>query len=198
MVIDIDQLLACGATYKKYKAGETIFSEGSSSNFYHQLVTGSVKWSNVNDEGKEFIQSIMEPGDSFGELPLFDDLPYVADATAMVDSLVIRLHKPVFLTLLKESPELHFAISKLMVEKMRYETLLLKTISSHDPEKCISTLLDYMKTHHKHICLDCNQLKLTRQQIAGMTGLRVETVIRTMRHMHDMGALQITRGKVFC
>ena len=45
--------------------------------------------------------------------------------------------------------------------------------------------------------LDCNQLKLTRQQIADMTGLRVETVIRAMRNMHEKGELTIEKGKVF-
>lgn len=198
MVIDIDQLLACGATYKKYKAGEIIFLEGSPCSYYYQLVSGQVKWSNVNDEGKEFIQSIIDPGESFGELPLFDNLPYLADAAAVGDSLVIRLYKPVFLELIRETPELHFKFTRLMVEKVRYESLLLRSISCDDPQKCIATLLSYLKEHNKHICHDCNQLKLTRQQIAGMTGLRVETVIRAMRLMHANGSLHITKGKVFC
>jgi CRP/FNR family cyclic AMP-dependent transcriptional regulator len=31
-----------------------------------------------------------------------------------------------------------------------------------------------------------------------MTGLRVETVIRTMRLMHEKGELVISKGKVYC
>jgi CRP-like cAMP-binding protein len=41
-------------------------------------------------------------------------------------------------------------------------------------------------------------VELTRQQIADMTGLRVETVIRSIRHMQDKGALVIDKGKVYC
>ncbi len=198
MILDIDLLLAYGASYKKLQAGEMIFTEGMSCKFYHQLVAGKVKWTNTTEDGKEFIQTIVEPGESFGDLPLFDDEPYAADALAVEDSIILRLHKPVFLDLLRESPEIHFAFSRLMAEKVRFNFLLLKAISCEQPEKCISTLLNYLKQKKKYICPKCNQLKLTRQQIAGMTGLRVETVIRAMRHMHDRGELKIERGKVYC
>ena len=59
------------------------------------------------------------------------------------------------------------------------------------------TLLTYLKQEQKSICPNCNQVKLTRQQIADMTGLRVETVIRVMRNMHEKCELVIERGKVY-
>lgn len=55
MMIDIDMLLAWGAAYKKLSAGEMIFREGTHSSFYYQLVSGKVRWVNINDDGKEFI-----------------------------------------------------------------------------------------------------------------------------------------------
>lgn len=198
MMIDIDLLLAWGAAYKKVSAGEMIFREGGNCSFYYQLVSGKVRWVNINDEGREFIQTIIEPGECFGELPLFDDEPYAASAIADEDSVIIRLHKITFLQLIKENPEIHFAFSKLLTERLRFKFLVLKELATHNPESSISTLLSYFKEHKKNICTKCNRLKLTRQQIADMTGLRVETVIRTMRNMHSMGLLRIDKGKVYC
>ncbi|MFN8305881.1 MAG: Crp/Fnr family transcriptional regulator [Ferruginibacter sp.] len=198
MMIDIDLLLAWGAAYKKVSAGEMIFREGGNCSFYYQLVSGKVRWVNINDEGREFIQTIIEPGECFGELPLFDDEPYAASAIADEDSVIIRLHKITFLQLIKENPEIHFAFSKLLTERLRFKFLILKELATHNPESSISTLLSYFKEHKKNICTKCNRLKLTRQQIADMTGLRVETVIRTMRNMHSMGLLRIDKGKVYC
>lgn len=197
-MIDIDLLLAWGAAYKKVSAGEMIFREGGNCSFYYQLVSGKVRWVNINDEGREFIQTIIEPGECFGELPLFDDEPYAASAIADEDSVIIRLHKITFLQLIKENPEIHFAFSKLLTERLRFKFLILKELATHNPESSISTLLSYFKEHKKNICTKCNRLKLTRQQIADMTGLRVETVIRTMRNMHSMGLLRIDKGKVYC
>ena len=54
-----------------------------------------------------------------------------------------------------------------------------------------------MKAKCDHICPHCAQIKLTRQQIADMTGLRVETVIRVMRQLHEKGVIQIQKGKVY-
>ena len=198
MKIDIDTLLAWGAAYKKVTAGEIIFQEGAESSFYYQLVSGKVRWVNINNEGKEFIQVIIEPHECFGELPLFDDEPFAASAIADEDSVIIRLHKSIFHQLLKENPDLHFEFTKLLTQRLRFKFLILKELANHNPENSISTLLGYFKQTQKNICTKCNRLKLTRQQIADMTGLRVETVIRTMKSMQLKGNLQITKGKVYC
>lgn len=197
-MIDIDTLLAWGAAYKKVSAGEIIFHEGSQCSFYHQLVSGKVKWVNINDEGREFIQTIIEPNECFGEFPLFDDEPYAASAIADEDSVIIRLHQSSFHQLLKENSDLHFKFSRLLTQRLRFKFLILKELAKHNPENSISTLLNYFKQHRKNICTKCNKLNLTRQQIADMTGLRVETVIRTMKSMQMKGELQITKGKVYC
>ncbi len=198
MMIDIDMLLAWGAAYKKLSAGEMIFREGTHSSFYYQLVSGKVRWVNINDDGKEFIQTFIDPGECFGEFPLFDDEPFAASAIADEDSVIIRLHKSSFLQLIKENPEIHFAFTRLLTQRLRFKFLILKELAAHNPEHSITTLLSYFKQNKKNICTKCNRLKLTRQQIADMTGLRVETVIRTMRNMHSHGLLRIDKGKVYC
>ena len=197
-MVDIDLLLSWGAAYKKVGAGETVFNEGQSCFFYYQLVSGQVRWVNIGDEGKECIHSVVEPGESFGELPLFDDGPYAASAIADEDSIVIRVHKSTFLELIKDNSDIHFAFTKLLSKRLRFKFSIIKSFASHCPENRIATLLNYLKAENKNFCGNCNQLKLTRQQIADMTGLRVETVIRTMRNMHDKGELVIEKGKVYC
>ncbi len=197
-MIDIDLLLAWGAAYKKVSAGETIFQEGQACSFYYQLVSGQVKWVNIDDGGKECIHSIVETGESFGEMPIFDDEAYAATAIAVDDCLVIRLHKPVFLKLIAENSDIHFAFTRLLAKRVRFKFAIIKSLAAHCPENIIATLINNLKIEKKSFCGTCCQLKLTRQQIADMTGLRVETVIRTMRNMHAKGELVIEKGKVYC
>lgn len=198
MIVDIDLLLAYGATYKKIFKGNIIFTEGDACLFYYQLIAGRVSWLNINDDGKEFIQMLIEPGECFGELPLFDNEPYGESAIADEDSVVIRLYKPVFNQLIRENVAIHFNFSKLLAQRIRFGFMLLHSFACHDPAKRIKTLLNYLKKENKNFCNESNQLKLTRQKIADMTGLRVETVIRAMRHMHEEGLVLIENGKVFC
>lgn len=198
MTIDINTLLAWGATYKKVSKNEVIFNEGGHCSFYHQLVSGSVRWININDEGKEILQLMVEPGESFGDLPLFDDAPYAATSLANEDSVIIRLNKTTFLQLLKDNPEIHFVFSRILCENIRFKFLIVKALAEHNPEKAIAELFNYFKQKKKNICTKCNKVKLTRQQIADMLGLRVETIIRTIRAMHEKGDLLVDKGKVYC
>ena len=197
-MVDIDILLTMGAAYKKVAAGEIIFREGATACFYYQLVSGSVRWTNIDDDGKEFIQNMIGPGECFGELPLFDGEPFAASAVAETDAVIIRLHISSFHQLLLERPEIHFEFTKLLSQRLRFKFMLLKELSNHNPEHSIVSLLNYLKQNKKNICSKCNKINLTRQHIANMTGLRVETVIRTMRHLHDKGQLLIQKGKVYC
>ncbi len=196
-MIDIDLLLTYGASYKKVATGETIFTEGNTCNFYYQSITGNIKWINIDESGKEFVQYYIQAGDCFGELPLFDDQPYAASAIAENDCVIIRLHKPVFLELLADHPEFYKTFACLLASRIRFKMFVLKELVHQTPEHRITSMIEYFKSSHTNICQKCNQLKLTRQQLADITGLRVETVIRTMRVMHDKGQLVITKGKVF-
>lgn len=197
-MIDIDLLLTWGATYKQVQRDEIIFHEGGCANFYYQVVSGRVRWVSINEESREFIQLMVDKGESFGELPLFDDGTYAATAIADEDCVLIRLHKSNFLQLLKDNPEIHFAFTRLLSERMRFKFLTIRELAYYNPEHRVSTLLGYFKENNKHTCPKCKQIQLTRQQIADMTGLRVETVIRVMRHLHNKGALLIEKGKVYC
>lgn len=198
MIIDTNTLLAWGASFKKVPAGDIIFREGAACQFYHQLVSGSVRWANINDEGKETLQVMLEPGECFGEMPLFDDGVFAATTIAQEDSVIIRLNKTTFHKLLRENPDIHFAFSKLLSQRLRFKFMIVKELANHDPEHSISSLFSYFKESEKNICTKCNRVKLTRQQIADMTGLRVETVIRAIRNMHKKGEVLVEKGKVYC
>jgi CRP/FNR family transcriptional regulator, cyclic AMP receptor protein len=196
--MDIDTLLAWGAVYKKYGPEETIFREDGECRFYYQLVSGSVRWTNLKDDGGEFIQNMIKPGESFGEFPLFDGSTYAASAITNKESIVIRLHIATFQQLMKQSPEIYLDFLKLFSERMRFKFLLLKELSCFGPEHRISTLFSYLKKSNRNMGKEQNRMDLTRQQVANMTGLRVETVIRSIRHMNENGQLVIERGKVYC
>lgn len=196
-MIPIDILLAWGATYKKARQGEIIFNEGAEAHFYYQLIIGSIRWVNITDDGREFVQHLVLPGETFGEIPLFDNLPYAATAIASSDSLILRLQKSTFLQLIKEEGELHLRFTTLLAQRMRFRFLISKELAYKDPEHRISTLFDYLKKERKFFCCDCSKIQLTRQQIADMTGLRVETVIRAIKNLQHKGWLSIEKGKVY-
>jgi CRP/FNR family cyclic AMP-dependent transcriptional regulator len=197
MIVKTDILLSYGAVYKKVSAGEVIFQEGDTGFYYHQLVEGKISWSNFNDDGREILQEVVSPGECFGELPLFDQQAYACTAVALTDCIIIRLAANSFTRLLEEHPEISMCFTKLLSEKLRFRLFLLREISGHSPEHTIEELFKYYHKNSKKVCSACNKLLLTRQQIANLTGMRVETVIRATKNLENKGKLTIVKGKIF-
>ncbi len=197
-MIEVDVLIRWGAIRKRVRKGQVIFHEDADASFYYQVEEGKVKMVNGNEEGKEFIQGFFVSGESFGEPPLFDSSPYPASAIADDDCILLRLPKESFLKLLKENADIHFTFTQLLATRLRFKSIVSKEISCYGPEHRILTLIQHYKVSGNFKQDERYRVDLTRQEIADMTGLRVETVIRALRHLHDKGDVLIERGKVYC
>ncbi len=187
-----------GANKLFFSKGDQIFKEGQRALCYFQIVTGEVKMNNFNEDGKEFIQGIFLSGQSFGEPPLFADVKYPANAEVLTSTEVLRLDKELFIKLLEHHPEEHLKITKALAGRLYYKAIMASEISSQEPEHRILRILDYLKKHvHKLQEPFSFEVDLTRQQIADLTGLRVETVIRTSKNLEQKGEIKIKNRKIY-
>jgi CRP/FNR family cyclic AMP-dependent transcriptional regulator len=195
-MLDINLLLERGGSFREFGTGEIIFNQGTSALFYYQLISGRVRWSTLMDNGNEVLYNMVEPGQSFGELPIFDGFEYAASAIAEVPSKVIRLRIESFQELLAERADLYALFTRLFAERLRYHFFLSNILSTNSPEYILTSLIGYFNKHGLYICQDCNRLMLTRQQLANIAGLRVETVIRTIKQLQSQEKLEVIKGKV--
>ncbi|MEM0938189.1 MAG: Crp/Fnr family transcriptional regulator [Bacteroidota bacterium] len=194
MIIPEDLLLAHGATTMEYPKGVAIFDRGEEAINYYQVKNGEVKMVNYSQEGQEFVQGFFKKGDSFGEPPIFGNFTYPASAVAAQRSKIFKLRKRHFFELLEAHFEIHKKFNRILSNRLRYKGMMLSEISSHSPEHRIRTLLSFLKDQ---IALESEfEIPYTRQQIADMTGLRVETVIRTIKKMESDGNLKILNHKI--
>ncbi|WP_299463037.1 Crp/Fnr family transcriptional regulator [uncultured Microscilla sp.] len=175
--------------------GDILFMEGEMPRHYYQIKEGEIKVSNYNNEGKEFMQGIFYNKQSFGEPPLLGNFPYPATSQALKTTTVYKLPLRRFIELLQNNFEVHWQLTATLSQRLRYKAMIMKEISSHSPEHRILTLIDYLKKHTAPT--DRFEVKLTRQQIADLTGLRVETVIRAIKNLEAQQEVQIIGRKVY-
>lgn len=198
-MLDTNLLLAAGASYRKINKGQVIFKEQTDPSFYYQLAGGRLKLVNHNDAGRECLHDFVDAGESFGEIALLLNQCYVVTSVAEEDSIIIRLPKNDFEYLLQQYPEQMKNMLQLVSARLRFKTLLLKELYNYSPASRIKSFINYIKGQKKFICPETQKLLLTRQQIADMTGLRVETVIRTMKSLQKEALVTIDdKGKVYC
>lgn len=196
MNIDENILHLFGAEDKIYKPKEIIFKEGDHALYYFQIIRGKVKLNNYNDDGKEFIHNILGKNQSFGDPLLFLDKPYPTNAICLESSEIIRLPKSNFIEMLKKNPELSIEMNACFSQQLYYKLIMMQSMASNNPVQRLKGLLDYLKSYDDKICDACFEVGLTRQQIANLTGLRVETVIRTLKKMEKAGSIQIKNRKI--
>ena len=187
-------LLNFNATLENIEASEIIIHENKRADFYFQIRTGEVKMYNLTEQGKEFVQGIFYDGESFGEPPLFGDFKYPASAAAVKPTEIYKLRKTKLFELLTKNPEINLKFTKALAKRLHYKATILKEVSVHPPEHRILTLIDFLK--RKNGAENLYQVELTRQQIADLTGLRVETVIRAVKQLEKEGEIKLIKHKV--
>ena len=197
MIIPRDLLAEKKAFFFVVKKDEYIFLEDESASFYFQVMSGTVKMSSYSENGQEFIQGLFKAGQSFGEPAIFGDFSYPNNAIATEKSEIARLPKDIFFELLKENFDIQWKFNSLFSNRLRYKSILLKEISSYCPDHVIMTLLNYLRDNSYEKDKAQYYVPFTRQQLADMTGLRVETVIRTVKKLQKNGKLEIKQHKIY-
>ncbi|UQD54966.1 Crp/Fnr family transcriptional regulator [Flavobacterium sp. K5-23] len=196
MQLDIDLLYSWGAVVKIYNKNEVIFDEDEMAYFYYQIIDGSVRMYNSNTEGKEFTQGLFYKGNGFGEPPLFIDETYPSKAIALEESSIIKLSKDKFLKILDEYPSLQKHFLTVLAKKIHAKTNTSKEIINQKPEHRVHAFLNSFKkksgTPTERIIIP-----YTRQEIANLTGLRVETVIRVFSKMGKNNKVDIINHKIY-
>jgi CRP-like cAMP-binding protein len=197
MIICENLLFSHGAELQNYTPGEYVFEEDSTPKYYLQIKSGTVKLSSFLEDGKEFIHGIPWDGHCLAETYLFNNKKYAVNAIAITDCEIIRLEKTKLMEMLKKKPDLFFKMYAYTADRMHYRYIIAAPFSFQDPLAKLHLIMSHVKEHfgfkEKFSC----PIPYTRQQLASLTGMRIETVIRTIKKMEKQDLLRIDGTKIF-
>lgn len=197
MHIETDLLYTWGAVAKKINKNDFIFYENDPALAFFQILEGTVKMTYTNEDGKELTVGVFEKGQSFGEPPLFINQTYPASAIAQTNCVILKLAKEKFFEMLKDNPSIQTRILEVFASRIYNKIVFSKNIINHKPEYRISYFLDNLKKQKRMSASQQLLVPYTRQEIADFTGLRVETVIRTLSAMNKQKRIQIIDHKIY-
>ncbi len=107
-----------GTLGKIYKKGETIIQQGESGDCMYAIQGGQVEVIQEKD-GEEIRLALLEQGDFFGEMAIFEREVRSATVRAMSDSSVLTVDKKNFLRRIQEDPSLAFRLVQSMSGRIR-------------------------------------------------------------------------------
>lgn len=85
--------LAQGSQLREFARGADIFRIGTPCNEFHVTVSGQVKLFAISPAGQEKIIELVGPGNSFAEALMFMDRPYIINAQALTDTLLLSVSR---------------------------------------------------------------------------------------------------------
>ena len=199
MIMTIDQkfLEETHAEFKKYKKDEVIIPAEVVIPFFCFLKKGEVGVYNCSDEGKLFLHHKVSEGSFSGEPITLVQQPlsvYISATSEVAE--VYKIDREVLLEYFKTHPEWSLEFLHSVAEKSLKKSELVRSIIYLSPEERIIKHFKEIKSEHPN-STERIQIPLTRKDLSMMTGLRIETVIRTVKRMEKEGKVEIKSGKVY-
>ncbi|WKS94426.1 Crp/Fnr family transcriptional regulator [Riemerella columbina] len=187
----IDNMMAYGNIIK-LEEGDYVYHEGDRSQHFHYLIEGGVSIVNSDAEGRDFIQLQVLEKHFFGEAPFILEAVYPASALVTKPSEIFRIGRAQFMAYIRQYPEDLLQLTKEIAQKAVEKSMKLKNLIYGTPEEKLLSALE----HFKGDAVEDVEIPHTRKELAQITGLCTETVIRTVKKMEKDGKLKIINRKI--
>lgn len=182
---------------KRCIKGERIVCEGDCSQYFYYLIEGELSVLNFTEEGKEFLQHKVTKDNFFGEPAVLLEKSFPGSVEVSSEKAkILKIKRENFLDYLLKNPEKLLDFTKSIAEKALRGSQNLKSIVFLNPEERINNQLKEYKSSIGNP-QEKVQIPYTRKEISNMTGLRIETIIRTIKKMEKEEKLIIKNGKVY-
>lgn len=183
-------VLADLANERVFAADEPIFWEGDSPDWFYIVVEGKVKVAKYATTGKELIVAIFTPSHIFGEVAVFDGIPYPASAIAVGEATVLGIRRDDLLKFLSSYPTVALKIMNLLGGRLRDAHDRLRDMAGERVEQRIANTLLMLSEKLG------TTIPFTRQEIASIAGITTETAIRLTTRLKDAGIISTNRGQI--
>ncbi|HBX78604.1 MAG TPA: Crp/Fnr family transcriptional regulator [Acidimicrobiaceae bacterium] len=155
--------------------GDVIFEEGAAADTLYVVEQGRIAISNKSFDGRESMVALMEEGDLFGEMALFDGLGRSAEARALEASQVLAMPFEPLLALWNAQPNLLWKVVGLLTRRLR----------AMDSALADAFFLDVTARTAKHLLeiagdRDEFEIPITQEELAGLVGASRERVNKSI------------------
>lgn len=179
-----------------YNKKHILYKEGQRPRYIYQIITGKVKVSRTNEDGKEFITNLYGPGDFFGYTAVLEDILYKDEAQILEDSELMLIPREDFMQLISNDIEIAKQFIKIISHNIaEKEESLLNLAYSSLRKKVAFGLIQY---YDKYKLGEESKpvLNLSRENLAQAIGIATESLIRTLGDFKDEKLIDIQIGKV--
>jgi len=168
---------------RELKRNDVLFREGEDATELFVVERGRVAIANRSEDGRESLVALMEAGDLFGEMGLFDGVRS-ADARALETSTVVAVPYTPLREALDHQPSALWSVVELLARRIRaVDEALADTVFLDVPGRTAKRLLELAGEG------DQFQLPVTQEELAAMVGASRERVNKAISQFVRLGWL---------
>ena len=197
---DIENILNI-CSFEEQKKGEFLFEEGVSCHWVYFVCEGRVKLLAHSSSGRDFILKIVSTNDLLSDDNiLFDRVPEcIYSAQALEDSVLMKIRANDFLSILEKYPEINKNYNVIIDRHLREAYLSLKNMAFEKVERRIARhLIKFANNTGEQLDEGLKLgVKLSRQEIANLTGTTIETAIRVMSKLKKENIITEKTGYIY-
>lgn len=198
---------------KLFNKGDMIFFDTEPYLGFYVVKTGLVKIYKISKDGKEHILHLVSAGNTFAEVPLFenlgeikeDEFRYPANSMALEDGTEVILIPAIkFRQLLENNRTICLKMLSGFAKRLRYlnkhiEELTLMDVTKRVANFILSEYINKKKTKKdgKNEPQPFITLNISKNDLAAYLGTILETLSRTFKKLTDDGLIKVDGKKIY-
>jgi len=190
--------LALGCQLRRLSRGDTVFRVGEPCEEFHVTVTGQIKLFAISPAGQEKVIELVGPGNSFAEALMFTGKPYIINAQALTDTLLLTVTKHAVVGEIERDPR--FAMRMLAGISRRLHGLV-HDVEAYALHSGVQRVIGYLL--RDQVAEDCVSgevitvsLPVSKATIASRLSLTPEYFSRVLHELEAAGLVRIDKRDV--
>ena len=173
--------------------GDTLFRQGDPGAALYTLEKGLLEVSVVSPEGQKLTLNALLPGDTFGEIALFDAGPRTATVTALEDSRLSQVERRVLTEALRREPDLAIDALDLAGRRLRWYGEAVRELAFLPVAARLARRLLYLQGRFGQ---EQRDIRLTQTELSEHVGATREAVSKVLAGWRRAGLIELGRGRL--
>lgn len=171
--------------------GAPLFRQGERCRGLYLVLEGVVRTYRANADGQEQVIGTFGPGESLGEVSLFDEGPCLASARVVEDGRVLFLPLGEVQALYRTHPQVALAVVQELGERVRALVALVDRLALQDvPTRVAAAVLQFAGNSRALHNGGAFRLPRTQEALAAELGTTREGVSRALRVLRTAGVIE--------
>ena len=192
------QRLAEGCQLRRFGRGGMVFHVGQACEEFHVTAMGQIKLFALSPAGQEKVIELVGPGNSFAEALMFTGRPYIINAQALTDTLLLTVSKKAVLAEIGHDPR--FALRMLAGISRRLHGMV-RDVEANALHSGLQRVIGYLLRDHDGADGACAatvtvSLPVSKATIASRLSLTPEYFSRVLHELEAAGLIEIDKRDI--